>query len=190
MNITLRKAHALQTVINEAVNKLAFSTDVALNEFEHPSLVIESANQKFFEAEIQRKELLDVLYSIRKQVALTNVAAGVNVILADIARVEKDITFYSMADRIEPRQANEVINGKVGKLKEQSADTGRSLYSSRDTVSTTIFAADTLTTFKQELSRAKKEKVRLQDMLLTANIKFEIELEPDEVSTLQAADLL
>jgi hypothetical protein len=47
-----------------------------------------------------------------------------------------------------------------------------------------------LTTFKQELSRAKKEKVRLQDMLLAANIKFEIELEPDEVSTLQAADLL
>jgi len=190
MRITLRKAHALQTALNEAVNKLSFTAEVALNEFEYPSLVIEAANVKFSASEELRKNLLDAVYSIRKSVAMTNVTAGVNEILADIARAEKDITFYSAYDRVEPRQSSDVINGKVGKLKEQSADTGRSLYSSRDTVSTTIFAADTLTTFKQELSRAKKEKVRLQDMLLAANIKFEIELEPDEVSTLQAADLL
>jgi len=43
---------------------------------------------------------------------------------------------------------------------------------------------------KHALSTAKKEKVRLQDMLLEANIKNEVELTTEQVDVLHAADLL
>jgi len=190
MKITLRKAHALQAALNEAANKLAFTKEVALNEFEHPRSVIEAAIEKFNREEYLRKELLDTLYLLRKSVALANVAAGVNEILADVARAEKDINFYAMAEQLSPRLANEVINGKVGKLKEQPSDAGRSFHSRSDSISTNIFDKDALDQMKHALSTAKKEKVRLQDMLLEANIKNEVELTTEQVDVLHAADLL
>jgi predicted nucleic acid-binding Zn-ribbon protein len=125
-------------------------------------------------------------------VALGNVTAGVNEILADVARVEKDIAFYSFADSNPLRLDHNVLNGKVQKLKDQSVDSARSRIYGRDddTVRTAIFDAERLAELKQRLSQAKKAKQALQDTLLEANIKNEIELTAEQEAVLLAADLL
>jgi hypothetical protein len=182
MKLTLRKANAIQITLVDTIEKLDFKHTVSLTEFEYPQLVITDAVEHWQTMSEQRALLLDALYEIRKMVAKANAGnAGVSDILADIARTDKDIRFYSIVERADPRVPHEVLIGKLGKIKEQTGES-RGTYSSRaDTVSTTIFGKTDIDVLKTLLQVARKEKVRLQDALLEANIRNEIELS-DETS--------
>jgi len=190
MKITLRKAHALQSAITDEIRWLNFSTQVELNEFQSFSIVLAQAAAAFNNNIDKRADLYDTMYSLRKSVSVANNAAGVDFMLADIARAEKDIAFYGFIDRAEPRLEHKVLDGKLGKLKEKTEPT-RSLYSStNDVVETGIFSASNLENFRIKLMAAKKQKQALQDKLLETNIRTEVELSTDEEAVLRNADLL
>lgn len=189
MKITLRKACAVQAAIVEAVEKLEFDPKIEINEFQRPDDEILKAYDKFISNGDRREALLDALYEIRKSVAKANAgASGVSDLLADIARVDKDIRFYSYVDSVKPRLSNEVLVGKLAKLKE-STET-RSIYGRGDSVSTTIFDEVDLDVMRQTLQKSKKQKQKLQDALLEANIRNEIELSEAAEATLVNEDLV
>ena len=190
MKITLRKASAVQAAIVEAVEKLDFTTTVELNEFQRPEQEILNASDEFIANSDRREVLLNALYDIRKRVAKANTGdSGVSDLLADIARVEKDIRFFSMVDRIPARVDGDVLRGKLGKLSEKTET--RSIYGrDNDTVSTSIFGSEELEAMRHALKVSKKEKQRLQDALLEANIRHDIELSDTTAKVLTDEDLI
>jgi hypothetical protein len=176
MKLTLRKANAIQNILVEAIEKLDFKCNVSINEFQYPEQIITDAIALWQTMDDRRGLLLDALYEIRKLVGYCNPVAGVSDILADMARAEKDIRFYSVVERVESRVSHTVLIGKLGKIREQTGESRGSYGSRDDTVSTTIFGETDIEVLKTLLQLARKEKVRLQDALLEANIRNEIQL--------------
>lgn len=188
MKVSLRKANALQAAINEQVNSLDLATEIAINEFEKPGQKLSEAKSKFDVASATRKKLLGANYEIRKQVAVANADSGINDLLADLAMIEKDIGFYSKLVKMQPALDNDVIVGKLGKIKGKTEDIyGR--YGD-DVVKTTIFTASELEAFKEALAGLKKLKVSLQDNLLELNVSTEITVSEETEKLLAKAGII
>jgi len=187
MKITLRKANALQQAITEAVAGLELATDVAINEFERPTAKIEEAKNKFVTNMTTRSKLMGVQYEIRKEVARANASAGINDLLADVAMLDKDITVYARLAKTRPSLDNDVIVGKLGKIKGRSED---QFYGREDHVQTSIFNESEIEEFKSKLAELKKQKVSLQDSLLELNVQTDIELSDESEKLLARAGII
>lgn len=187
MKITLRKANAIQASINEALKGLEFNSVVSLNEFQKPQEEIKKASEKFAENLKERDNLIGALYSIRRAVSDANNEAGIDSRLADVARLERDISFYSPLAKAQVSVENDVLVGKLGKLKGRQED-AYSRYENE--VQTSHFAKETIESFKTRLSTAKKQKQKLQDELLTLNVKTEITLSTETVDVLTKLNVL
>lgn len=187
MKITLRKANALQAAIVEAFAGLDLGTDVAINEFEKPTAKIEEAKSRFATHMATRSKLLGAQYEIRRSVARANAEAGINDLLADVAMVEKDIGVYTRLAKVRPALENDVIVGKLGKIKGRGDD---QFYGREEHVQTSIFTEAEIEEFKAKLASLKKQKVSLQDSLLELNVQTEIELSEDTEKVLARAGII
>jgi hypothetical protein len=190
MNISLRKASALQNNINEVIKSINLVTDITINEFQAAEAVIAEAQAKF-QADLSRRDgLVSALYEIRKAVGIANNNVGVDMRLADIAHLEKQIQSYSALAGKEVRETQTVLNGKLDKIRNRK-DEGRSgLYGYSDTVATSILDAGNLKSFKDLVAEAKKAKQKLQDEVLELNVRSDITLSERTIQTLTAERLL
>ena len=187
MKLNLRKANAIQIAINETIKNLEFNTTASINEFQDAETEINTASFKFSRNLARRIALLNALYDIRKAVASANNSAGINSRLADIARLEKDLQFYSTHAMASVITEADVIKGKLEKIrnyKEQSY-TFRS-----ETVDTSILTEGQIEGFKGIVSSAKKTKQKLQDDLLALNVRTEIEILDSTEDTLVNENIL
>lgn len=187
MKVSLRKANTLQTAIVEASAALDLSTEVSINEFEKPTARLAEAKERFTENLVTRQALQNAIYDIRRKVALANANAGINSLLADVALVEKDIAFYGKLAKVSPALENDVIVGKLGKIKGRGED---QFYGREDVVRTSIFTEVELNEFKAKLAAIKKQKVSLQDKLLELNVSTEIELSQQTVDALKDVGII
>ena len=186
MNITLRKANAVQLSINEMIKGLTFETSVRINEFENHIEQMQSVRDTFFVHRATRNKLVSALYEIRKAVALANANAGINDLLAEVAMLEKEIQFSNTFATIQPRLSDAVIEGKIAKIKEAKEDR----YYGRDDVTTTVFTKEEVEDFKRTVADLKRQKQKLQDTLLELNIQTEIQLDEETARFLERADIL
>lgn len=191
MNITLRKASTLQSSINEIVKSIEFKTEVSINEFQDAEAEIAQVS-KDLKTNIDRREnLMVALYEIRKSVSGANHAASVDSRLADVAHLEKQIQFYSGFVGKQVRESEKVVAGKLDKIRNDKSDTGRSrIYGYSDTVSTSVFTKEDIDGFRKVVAGLKKQKQKLQDELLEANVRTEITLSEQAQKTLQAEGLI
>ena len=188
MKITQRKANAIQVAVNDAIKGLDFNSVVHINEFQTPDAEINALATKFADNLVRRNSLLDALYEIRKAVASANDSNGIDVRLADVARFEKDLQFYSTHAKGSVVTDSNVIAGKLDKLrnrKEESYGYGRDA-----TIDTSIFTTALLESFKGIVVAAKKAKQKLQDELLELNVRTEIEFSAATVATLTKEGIL
>lgn len=188
MKITLRKANAVQLAINEALKGLTFETSVQLNEFENFNEQIVSVRNTFNTNVAVRSKLNAALYEIRKSVAQVNVQNGINDMLADVARLEKDIQFFNGFSNKTVRLTDAVIEGKLAKVRNTKEESR--LYGRYDTVDTTVFEKQDIEDFKWTVADLKRQKQKLQDTLLELNVRTEIELSADAVQALEAVNIL
>ena len=189
MNITLRKANALQNAINDALKHIDVKVKVSLNEFQDAEgvLAVSAAEAK---RNIERRvALTNALYDIRKAVGEVNHTAGVDAKLTELARIEKQIQLYGAYVGSEVREAAVVIAGKLEKLRNDKSER-RSIYGYGDTVDTGVFSADDVAGFKSVVANLKKQKQTLQDAVLEANVRNEVVLNEATVKTLQAEGLV
>ena len=187
MKLTLRKANAVQTAINEMIKGLDLGTTVALNEFEEVADQIDAVRTRFFAAMETRDKLFASLYEIRKKVARANAESGINDMLADVAHLEKTIGFNTMLAGKGTQTALRVLNGELKKQAEAGND--RYMYG-RDGVSTAIFTDVEIADFHRNAARAKRTKQSLQDELLELNVQTQIELDEETQRFLAQADIL
>jgi hypothetical protein len=192
MKITLRKASALQTAIQEAVKNIDVTVKVELNEFERPDVALATANIKLISADQRRIALTKALYVVRAQVGTANAECGINERLAKAAYVDKRIGQLTALVGAEALQDNmAVIEGKLEKLKApETANSRRSIYGYSDTVGTGVLSQAQVDTFKAEQLTLKKDKQKLNDEVLELNVRTDIVLSDETVSTLQAEGLV
>ena len=187
MKLTLRKANAVQTAINETIKGLDLDTTVTLNEFEEVADQIDAVRTRFFAAMETRNNLVTALYEIRTKVAQANASAGINDMLSGVAQAEKIIGFNTMLAGKGTQTALRVLNGELKKQAEAGND--RYMYG-RDGVSTAIFTDVEVEGFKRIAAEYKRTKQRLQDELLELNVQTTIELTESSVAALKAADIV
>ena len=188
MKITLRKANAVQLAVNEAVKALAFDTSVQLNEFEDATAQIGAVHSTFQSNRTTRAMLMDALYEIRKAVAHANATAGIDDMLAEVARMEKDIQFLNTFATKTARLSDAVIAGKMEKIKSMKEESR--LYSRYDTLDTGIFTKEEIEGFKRTVADLKRQKQKVQDTLLELNVRTEITLSAETAQALAAANVL
>jgi len=188
MNISLRKANALQTAINEAIKALETKPLVELNEYQNAEQEIAQAHARVMSQLATRKYLLNSLYEIRQAVSEANHRAGIGAKLAHIAHQDKLIQLYNSFATQEVREAEAVVAGKLDKIRGRT-DTSR-LYAFESTVSTSVFSQQDLDSFRQELAQLKKAKQKAQDELLELNVRTEIALSDSTQAVLTSQGLI
>ena len=87
MNITLRKASALQNSINDALKQIDAKTEITLTEFHNPEAEIARAVAELKINVARRNELTCALYVIRDTLATANHTSGVNAKLTQVAEI-------------------------------------------------------------------------------------------------------
>jgi len=187
MNITLRKANAVQLGINEMIKGLTFETSVSVNEFEDHSAQIDAVRDVFMTHTATRSKLVGALYAIRKAVARANADESINDMLAEVAMLEKEIQFNNTFATAQPRLSDAVIAGKIDKVKNSESE--RYSYMNGD-VTTTIFDKAEVEEFKRTVADLKRQKQKLQDVLLELNVQTTIELDEETARFLEKADIL
>jgi uncharacterized protein YdcH (DUF465 family) len=191
MNISLRKASALQNAINDAIKGIKMNFDIELNEFQDVKAELEKANEKLMTNDARRQKLLLALYNIRGLVGAANASSGVDLKLATAAFVDKRIAQLDEIVRLSPVTDLNVISGKLDKIRNDKGDNSRrSLYGYHDTVSTSVVSQEQIDQAKAEIQNLRKQKQKLNDEVLELNIKSEIPLTDDVVATLQAEGLI
>jgi len=188
MKVSLRKANVIQKSIQEEINNLDLATDVSISEFEKPSSKLEEMQGRFFTNMETRSKLLDALYEIRAAVSGVNASSGINGLLSILAHNEKEIGMYVKLAKLTPQVDIDIIRGKIEKIKARKED---SYYGNgSDTVTTSIFDAESIRGFKNKLATLKKEKQKLQDELLELNVRSEIMLSAKAVEILEEVRIL
>jgi hypothetical protein len=188
MKITLRKASALQNSINDAIKQIDAKTEITLTEFHDPEAEIARAAAELGANIARRNGLNSALYDIRDCVSAANHTAGVNAKLTQVAAVEKQIQFYSMLATKSERESADVLAGKLRKMAEDKSE--RRMYGYGDTVNTSVLTKEALASYKARVAELKRDKQKLQDAVLEANVRTEIALSDRTVKTLQDEGLV
>ena len=191
MNITLRKANAVQNSINDAVKNIRVELTVEINEFQNVEDTLSKANNELIVNDGRRQNLTMALYNIRALVGTANAANGIDTALAKAAFIDKRISQLEQLASGTEITSLEVVKGKLEKIKNDKGDnTRRSLYGYSDTVSTGVLSKEQIAQARTEILNLKKQKQKLNDEILELNIKTEIPLGDDTVATLTAEGLL
>jgi hypothetical protein len=184
MNISLRKANAVQNSIKELLHNIEIRLTIEINEFEDPAQVLQQANDRLFANDARRQRLLLAYYNIRGLVGAANASSGIDVALTKAAFLDKRIFQLNSIADVQPMKSLDVIRGQVEKLK-TVVDTGRpSLYGREQTVSTSVVVQAQIDQARTEILNLKKQKQKLNDEVLELNIKTEVPLSEDVVKTL------
>jgi len=190
MNISLRKANAIQTAINDAIKDIKIDTTIMINEFQSAESALEAAGQLIFANDSRRQQLLFALYNIRGLVGTANVKSGIDTKLATAALLEKRIAQLNELADGGVRVDAVVLAGRLEKIRKQNAENRTVMYGISDSVPTGVLTQEQIDKIKLEIKNLKKQKLKINDEILELNIKTEIPLSPEVVSTLTAEGLI
>lgn len=184
--MNLRKANAIQHAIKEELRSLKLGTRVVIDDYDQsPTETLTAANVTFANNLKTREALTDVLYAIRKAVSNANTTAGINDLLADVARIDSDIKFYGNLASQDAMTSADSIKGQQARNQDS---TGISRLSG--TITSSILVDAEIKRFQDRVKKLKRDKQAVQDRLLDLNVKTEIELSGDHIKTLQENGLL
>lgn len=188
MNITLRKASALQNAINETLKGLEVTTTATVDEFQDAGAVIAAKRNEVSQTVVRKSALLDVLYAVRKGVAVANATAGITDLLAEVAQLDKRIQLQNALASASVQLEAAVLDGRLNRLREQAGEAR--LYRHTSGVETGVFTQEEIAAAKTELADLKKRKQALQDRLLELNVGTTVALSEKSVIVLQQEGLL
>jgi hypothetical protein len=187
MNISLRRAAALQASIHDAIREIRLVRSIRLNEFQaaEPQLLQACANHR---TGLQtRSQLMGVLYQIRQAVGQANAAAGIGDRLAQVALLDKEIQFYSELAGCQARESAEVVAGRLDKIRNSPAE---SSYYREPVVESSVFDAQDIQDFRKLVSEHRRVRQTYQDQILELNVRTEITLSDEAVQILKNANIL
>lgn len=191
MQISLRKANAVQNSINEAIKGIKISTSIEINEFQSVETELQKANKDLFANDSRRQRLLLAYYNIRGLVGTANANSGIDLKLTTAAFIDKRLAQLEELVKAETVTDLAVINGKLDKIRnDKSENARRSIYGYNDTVSTGLISQEQQVQVKAEIQNLKKQKQKINDEVLELNIKTEVPLSEDVIRTLTDEGLI
>lgn len=190
MNITLRKANAIQNSINDAIKNIKIDTNIELNEFQDLEQAISKANHELMVNDSRRQKLTMALYNIRALVGTANVNSGIDTDLAKAAFIDKRIAQLQEITSGKEMTDMSVVKGKIEKIKNFKDEARSRVFGYGDTVNTSVLSKEQIEKAKSEILTLKKQKQKINDEVLELNIKTEIPLSDDVVAILTTEGLL
>lgn len=194
MDISLRKAAALQLAIGETLKQLRLGATLTLSIYEDAAEErVLAGSEAWAKTLARRGALLDALYAIRTRVGAANQTSGVDDRLAELARLEKDVQLYTTLAQSEPREAPEILKARTDRMRtREAAPLGRfgGVQEMPETVQVGLFDAERIEGFRSELRRISRRRQQLKDELLELNAGTRVNLDPATVSTLQLEELV
>lgn len=188
MKLTLRKANALQTAIQDHIKTIDVNTTVNLNEFQNAPAELDRARQELVANDARRDALTKTVYAIRGLIGTANATSGVSNLLADAAYIDKRIGHLKGLTEADVVEGAEVISGKLDKIRTRQSNTHS--YYDKDSVTSGVLTAEQVAGFKTDLLNLKKQKQNINDKVLELNVSTQIELSDDVVALLQAEQLV
>jgi len=180
MQITLRKANAVQSEIRKAIAAKNVSDTVSITEFtKNVDGVLEKAMADFATDVTRKVALNTALFNIRKSVARVNAFAGVSDILTDIELIDANMAVYSAVSTKDVAKTLSEITARIEKMKASTSDTNtRAIYGDRySSVETSVVEQNIIDGSKEVVKKLKREKQALQDKLLTLNVNKTIDID-------------
>ena len=180
MQITLRKANAVQSEIRKAIAAKNVSDTVSITEFTtNVDGVLEKAMADFATDVTRKVALNTALFNIRKSVARVNAFAGVSDILTDIELIDANMAVYSAVSTKDVAKSLSEITARIEKMKASTSDTNtRAIYGDRySNVETSVVEQNSIDGSKEVVKNLKREKQALQDKLLTLNVNKTIDID-------------
>ena len=188
MNITLRKANALQNSIQDHIKTIDVKTSISLNEFQNAAGEIACARDGVVASDVRRAKLTRALYTIRAQVGRANAESGVADLLAEAAYIDKRIGHLKGLTEADAAEEVSVVERKLVKLGE--SDSKSRIYGYNESVTTGVLTAEQVAGYKKDMLDLKKEKQKINDRVLELNIRTEVALDSDTVALLTAEQLV
>jgi hypothetical protein len=188
MNISLRKANALQNTINESIKGLESNPVVSLNEFQDAEQEIAQVRGQVMDRLATRKYLYNALYEIRQAVSAANHTSGVDIKLSQVAHQDKLIQLYSGLAEQKVREPSAVVAGKLEKIRTRTESSRMAFY--ENSVDTSVFTQEDLDSFRKEVAQLKKAKQKVQDEILELNVRTEIVLSESTKNVLTSQGLV
>lgn len=190
MDITLRKANAIQDSIRDAINSIRVTLTIDINEFQDVQEELQSANTTAFTNDHRREKLLNALYKIRGEVGQANASSGINLKLSDAAFIDKRIIQLEDFSRATPKLELFVINGKLDRIRNAVTDSTRRIYTDDSVVRTSVLTKDEIAKTTATVQHLKKQKQKINDEILALNISTTITLSDEIVETLTKEGIL
>lgn len=182
LKVTLRKANAIQTNINDLLKTIAVKTTVELSEFQEPTAMLQAANDALMAADVRRSDLLMALYSIRATMGIANFQCGIGNKLSHLAYIDKRL---NQLDPLIQESAGlkdlAVITGQLDKIRNRREE--HRLYGYESTVTSGVLQSSQVESIRGIIRELKKQKQSLNDEVLHLNVTTEIEL-TDEVENI------
>lgn len=187
MKITLRKANAIQTAINDLLKSIQLSGTININEFQEPESTLTSAKQILITNLNRKLDLIGALNNIRTGVSTANAASGIDSDLTALATIDKQINLYTMF--ISPTNLQTdlpIINGQLNKIKTIVQDS----YYAKTDVTTGVLSQEDIDVGNSFIKNLKKDKQVIQDRILELNIKTEIVLDDFTIKILTTEGII
>jgi len=190
MNITLRKAAAIQNEIRSAIKDCTVVGTASINEFMTDSaVVIDTARTKAEESISRAKALHRALYDIRAKVSRANCDSGINDMLTEVAFLDVEIKALESLTKLTTLVSAPEIEARLEKFRAAKEDR-YAIYGTDRTVETGVFDESRIHEFRVELARLKRLRQGFKDKILEANIKSEIALPPEAEFALRFEGIL
>lgn len=191
MNISLRKANAIQNAINDTIKGIKINLTAEFNEFQDPAVELQRLNAEIFSNDKRRSDLLTAQFNIRGLVGAANATSGVDAKLTQAAFIDKRIAQLETFSGAEQMTDMGVISGKLEKIRTRVNDNSRaSLYGRDDTVHTGLLTKDQIDTAKGMIRDLKNQKQKLNDEILELNVRTEITLTSEVEQVLRSEGLI
>lgn len=191
MKLNLRKASALQLAINEQIAAVDIPVSVTIDRYDDPTEVTLKAASKFAEGIAKKRELFTVLYVVRQKTAAESERAGVSSLLAQSAHIDKIISLLTPLATVRNfAKTNEQLTDAMADLRKEALTPVQYAHQRRESFETSIITEDQAKACKKEIADLKRKKQGISDMLLEANVKYEIELSAQEEGILKKHGIL
>lgn len=191
MNVSLRKANAIQNSINDIIKGIKINLTAEFNEFQDPAVELQRLNTEVFINDQRRSDLLTAQFSIRGLVGAANATSGVDAKLTQAAFIDKRIAQLETFAGAEVMTDMAVISGKLEKIRTRVNDNSRaSIYGRDDTVLTALLTKEQIDTAKSMIRDLRNQKQKLNDEILELNVRTEITLTNDVEQILRTEGLV
>jgi hypothetical protein len=191
MKLNLRKSSALQLAINEQIALAEMPLSVTIERYDLPLGKTSNTAEKFAVGLTKKRELFEVLYSIRQKTSAASEQAGVSSLLAESAQIEKLIALLNPLSLIRDfAKTTDQLTEALADLRKEAATPVQYAHLRRESFETSIITEDQTKEWKKEIADLKRRKQGISDALLEANVKNEIEVSEQEEVILKKYGIL